>query len=124
MQARAIRNGALPGECASPLVVRRRGRRLMIRLLSADEDGHTQLWMEEQTDPQAIESRDDLRLTSREWQVLLEVEKGKHNDEIAVELGIQPRTVKKHLEHIFDKLGVDNRTAAVARLHRIRSRSP
>jgi DNA-binding NarL/FixJ family response regulator len=51
----------------------------------------------------------------------LAVEKGQHNNEIASELGVRPRTVKKHLEHIFDKLGVDNRTAAVARLHRIPS---
>jgi len=30
-------------------------------------------------------------------------------------LGISPRTVQKHLEHLFDKLGVENRTAAVLR---------
>lgn len=38
---------------------------------------------------------------------------------IAAVLGLRPRTVQKHLEHIFDKLGVDNRTAAVAVLRRV-----
>lgn len=55
-------------------------------------------------------------MTPREVEVLLEVEKGKHDVEIAAALGIPPKTVKKHLEHIYDKLPVDNRTAAVAEL--------
>lgn len=48
--------------------------------------------------------------------MLLEAEKGKTNDEIAAALFISPRTVKKHFQHLFAKLGVTNRTAAVVRL--------
>lgn len=54
-------------------------------------------------------------LTSREREVLGWVAAGKTNWEIALILSISPRTVQKHMEHVFDKLGVENRTAAVAR---------
>jgi len=40
---------------------------------------------------------------------------GKTNAEIAAILAISPRTVQKHLEHIFQKLGVETRTAAAIR---------
>jgi DNA-binding CsgD family transcriptional regulator len=43
------------------------------------------------------------------------VTRGKSNEEIRSILGISPGTVKKHLEHIFQKLGVESRTAAAAR---------
>lgn len=55
-------------------------------------------------------------LTSRERQVLRLVQKGRRNLQIAEELGISPLTVRKHLENIFGKLSVDNRTAAAALL--------
>jgi DNA-binding NarL/FixJ family response regulator len=41
---------------------------------------------------------------------------GKTNSEIATILGMSARTVSKHLEHIFEKLGVETRTAAAARV--------
>lgn len=53
-----------------------------------------------------------LGLTPREAEVLACVAQGKSNSEIAVILGMNMLTVKKHLEHIFRKLGVENRTAA------------
>jgi DNA-binding NarL/FixJ family response regulator len=62
--------------------------------------------------PGAIERA--LGLTSRESEVLSWVTQGKTNPEIATITGIQLTTVKKHLESIFVKLGVENRTAAVA----------
>jgi len=80
--------------------------------------GGVELICEERSDPGSLQGSEDLRLTHRELAVLLEVEKGKHNHRIAADLGIQPRTVEKHLEHIFDKLNVDNRMAAVACLRR------
>ncbi|MGY3428223.1 DNA-binding CsgD family transcriptional regulator [Bradyrhizobium sp. F1.13.4] len=40
--------------------------------------------------------------------------KGKTNRDIAQILGLSPRTVDKHLEQIYSKLGVENRTAAAA----------
>jgi DNA-binding response OmpR family regulator/DNA-binding CsgD family transcriptional regulator len=53
-----------------------------------------------------------LKLTVRESQVLFWISNGKSNREIAEILGMSPRTVNKHLEQIFPKLGVENRTAA------------
>jgi DNA-binding CsgD family transcriptional regulator len=52
------------------------------------------------------------RLTPRESQVLYWVSMGKTNEEVGQIVGAKPMTVKKHLEHIYDKLGVPNRTAA------------
>jgi DNA-binding NarL/FixJ family response regulator len=56
----------------------------------------------------------DLGLTSREGEVLSWLSKGKTNRDIAQILGLSPRTVDKHLEQIYSKLGVENRTAAAA----------
>ena len=53
-------------------------------------------------------------LTPREGEVLSWLSKGKTNRDIAQILGLSPRTVDKHLEQIYAKLGVENRTAAVA----------
>jgi DNA-binding CsgD family transcriptional regulator len=58
------------------------------------------------------------KLTRRERQILEHVALGKENDEIALELGLASATVGKHLEHVYQKLGVPNRTAAAARLDR------
>jgi len=60
-------------------------------------------------------------LTERELDVLRYVARGDGNKQIASALGITEPTVKAHLVHIFDKLGVENRTAAarVAREQRI-----
>jgi hypothetical protein len=51
--------------------------------------------------------------------VMRGVEDGLSNTEIARKLWIQPTTVRKHLEHVFDKLGVRSRTAALSKLHGI-----
>lgn len=51
-------------------------------------------------------------LTLREAEVLLWIARGKSNREIGEILELSPRTVNKHLETIFPKLGVDNRTVA------------
>ncbi|WKA27267.1 response regulator [Bradyrhizobium roseum] len=56
----------------------------------------------------------DLGLTAREGEVLSWLSKGKTNRDIAQILGLSPRTVDKHLEQIYSKLGVENRTAAAA----------
>ncbi|MBR0567259.1 response regulator [Azoarcus sp. L1K30] len=53
-------------------------------------------------------------LTRREAEVLSWVAKGKTNRDIADILGMSPRTVNKHLEHVFEKLGVETRAAAAA----------
>lgn len=56
----------------------------------------------------------DSMLTERELEVLLCASKGERNKEIAHKLGITERTVKAHLQSIYQKFGVDSRAAAVA----------
>jgi DNA-binding CsgD family transcriptional regulator len=53
-------------------------------------------------------------LTLREREVLAWLARGKSNAEIGAILGISSATVGKHLEHIYPKLGVENRTAAAS----------
>jgi DNA-binding NarL/FixJ family response regulator len=55
-----------------------------------------------------------LMVTDREAEVLLWIARGKSNRDIAEILSLSPRTVNKHLEQIYTKLGVENRTSAAA----------
>jgi len=63
-----------------------------------------------------------LQLTGREAEVLLWISRGKSNREIGEILNISPRTVNKHLEQVFVKLGVENRASAAARAVRALAR--
>lgn len=69
-----------------------------------------------ETQPGADEAylKDYLGLTLREADVLLWIGRGKSNRDISDILGISPRTVNKHLEQIYEKLGVENRSSAAA----------
>jgi DNA-binding CsgD family transcriptional regulator len=58
-------------------------------------------------------------LTPREREILDLVAEGNANAEIAAKLWLTTGTVRIHLQHIYEKLGVGNRTAAVARLRQI-----
>jgi DNA-binding response OmpR family regulator/DNA-binding CsgD family transcriptional regulator len=60
-----------------------------------------------------------LGLTARESEVLVWISRGKANRDISEILNISPRTVNKHLEQVFAKLGVENRAAAAAIATRI-----
>ncbi len=61
-------------------------------------------------------------LTDREIEVLRWVARGKSNADIAAILGVSQRTVAKHLERTFQALGVENRTAAAAKIHQVMRR--
>ena len=61
-------------------------------------------------------------LTPREAEVLLWISQGKSNHDIGIILGAKTGTICKHVEHIFSKLNVENRTsAAVVALETFRS---
>jgi len=59
----------------------------------------------------------DFGLSKRELEIAHWIGDGKTNTEIAGILGISPRTVQKHIEHIFEKMGVKTRVAVASRLH-------
>lgn len=96
----------------SPLRVEREGKHLVVHLLHHGEQ-YALLFEEHGVSPTARNLR-RLGLTRREAEVLAWVAEGKTNAEIAIILGGRPRTVAKHLERIYQKLGVENRTAAAA----------
>jgi len=106
---------ALParGKAAArpPWSFRRGAEQLCIRL-TGSSDGAFQFQLEEKTDDTACLRR--LGLTCREAEVLLWITRGKTSREISVILGCKTGTVSKHSERIFDKLGVETRTAAAA----------
>ncbi|MGO3344891.1 MAG: response regulator [Marinomonas sp.] len=86
---------------------------LSVRIISAKQDQERLLKLEDgrrPTGPNLL--KQELGLTERESEVLNWLENGKTNREIAQILEMSPRTVNKHLEQIFPKLGVENRTAA------------
>lgn len=60
-----------------------------------------------------------LGLTRREAEVMAWVAQGKSNGDIATILESSPRTIAKHIEHVFGKLNVESRTAAVAEARRL-----
>jgi len=76
---------------------------------------------EDATQPQD-RLKNQLSLTARESEVLLWVARGKANKDIAEILQLSPRTVNKHLEQVFVKLGVENRASAAARAVRLLAR--
>lgn len=95
----------------SPLVAEREDKKLTVRLIS-DVNGDS-LVLEEtasRLSPHSILGQ--FSLTEREAEVLYWVAEGKTNGEIGTILSTSARTVAKHLEHIYQKIGVETRTAA------------
>lgn len=97
-----IKQFAGKGELEMVVIAHYRENEVLIRLneLNAAQD--------------LVKLQDRLPLTNREAEVLLWVSYGKPNRVISDVLQISPRTVTKHLERIFDKLGIENRSAAAA----------
>src|SRR5215467_11717116 len=76
-------------------------------------------------DQSCVNAFASLKLTPREAEVLLWISRGKSNHDIGVILGAKTGTICKHVEHIFGKLSVENRTAAaVVALETCRSIAP
>ena len=64
-------------------------------------------------DDRSAREANTARLTSREQEVVRLVARGLSNKAIARELGISPRTVEGHLNHVFEKVGTTSRTELV-----------
>ena len=114
-----IRSQALPATDSdrlpappSPLVVDHGDSQLVIRMVPHVKLGWRMLVLEEKQTMWTSEPLKRLGLTERQAEVLLWVAQGKTNPEIGIILGLSAGTVHKHTEHIFEKLGVETRTAA------------
>ena len=127
---------AASGAPPQPLVSARGPRRLTLELHSMTSDAEADAEADDNADPAeaaewlivASETNDGavfdalmqaFRLTMREAEVLYWVAKGKTNRDVADILAMSPRTVTKHMEHILQKLGVETRTAAAAKVARV-----
>jgi DNA-binding response OmpR family regulator/DNA-binding CsgD family transcriptional regulator len=88
--------------------------RLSVRNLGTVALGETMLLMSVRRERGSSARVSEAALTPREADVLSWLAKGKTNRDIADILGMSPRTVNKHLEHIYEKLGVETRSAAAA----------
>lgn len=89
------------------------GRRLVARHVGTVGLGDTMLLLDQRSGD-APDRLAAAALTAREAEVLSWLAKGKTNRDIAEILGISRHTVSKHLEHLFEKLGVETRAAASA----------
>jgi CheY-like chemotaxis protein/DNA-binding CsgD family transcriptional regulator len=105
-------------------------RRLTFRLHQqtgdGDGGGDWLIVMREISDDAVVEAMSlSFKLTAREAEVLYWVVKGKTNRDIGDILGSSPATVKKHLERVYAKLGVETRTAAAGMaMNRIKQLHP
>ena len=109
----------LPHGQGAPPLAARGAKRLSFTLHAVDPDalgeGQWLIVMREAVDAALMDGLiHGFKLTMREAEVLYWVVKGKTNADIGDILGSSPRTVQKHLEHVFEKLGVETRTAAAA----------
>jgi len=102
------------GAPPAPLVMQRGERSLVIRVAALPESGPILLVDEHSAapDPQRLRA---LGLTRRESEVTSLLARGRTNKQIARLLGAAPKTVEKHLQQVYAKLGVRTRTAAAAR---------
>ncbi len=109
----AAESGQSPPAAAPTWVVNLGRARLSFALHEPTGEDEWLLVMRETSDQAAMDALcQAFKLTTREGEVLYWVVKGKTNRDIGDILGSSPATVKKQLEHIFAKLGVETRTAA------------
>ena len=117
---------AAQGADARPLTSVRGERQLVCSLQGRTLDDDWLVVLREVNDAQTVQATMlALGLTLRESEVLYWVVKGKANRDIGDILGSSPATVKKHLERVYEKLGVETRTAAAAMaMHKVRELNP
>lgn len=106
---------APPGQLSGSTRLTLRGIEIELAVLESERPGEVLLRINEvREDGKVASLQKQGGLTRREAEVLLWVSYGKTNKTISEILGISPRTVNKHLEQVFRKLGVETRAAATA----------
>jgi DNA-binding response OmpR family regulator/DNA-binding CsgD family transcriptional regulator len=107
-----VREAASRGQDA-PIILERSTKRLLGSVHPGDSAQELIITLREENRGDLIQALSAaFGLTLREAEVLFWVVNGKTNREIGMILGSSRRTVDKHLEHVFEKLGVETRTSA------------
>ncbi len=105
-----------PVRLIQPLLSRAGKRQLTARLVPASRTTSDAVVLDERVAKDEPLRLKAYGLTGREAEVLWWVTRGETNDQVAERLGIRPATVRKHLERVFQKLGVSSRMAAAAKV--------
>jgi DNA-binding CsgD family transcriptional regulator len=95
-----------------PFKIENKKGELIVRLMYNNKTGEKTLLLEEKrsVDRKGLEQ---LSITEREAEILFWITQGKSDNVIALLCGISSRTVQKHIENIYTKLGVESRTEAM-----------
>jgi DNA-binding CsgD family transcriptional regulator len=109
----SIGNSADPLQPRLPLRIESDGRQLMIRSIATPDPDRYLLLLEEQN-LSLHHQLEALGLSPRETDVLYWVIRGNSNQEIADRLSVSINTIRKHLDNIYHKWGVNSRTEAIA----------
>ena len=107
----------LPGSEPTSIALKGREASIAIRFIYIGQIGPDEYLLrllEGEIDDDRTLLKKRLTVTEREAEVLLWIARGKSNRDIAEILDLSPRTVNKHLEQIYAKLGVENRASAAA----------
>jgi DNA-binding CsgD family transcriptional regulator len=96
-----------------PLIVSKGPDRIKVTITFDTRDREVLVFIEESHEYEISDFEKSGGVTRREAEILYWISQGKTDPQIAEILSVSPRTVHKHLEHIFAKLGVETRTAAV-----------
>jgi DNA-binding CsgD family transcriptional regulator len=114
-----LENIAMSGklDAFSPLLLEAESRRLTVRLAGVPYENRYQLHFEERPLVTAGQMAKHFGLTPRQGEVLYWIAEGKSNEEIGLILGAKPRTIAKHVEQIFARIGVENRCSATRLWH-------
>jgi CheY-like chemotaxis protein/DNA-binding CsgD family transcriptional regulator len=103
------------GKPPEPFTIIKNANRLTFSIADFSNEEQWVILLREESDGAQIEALCAVfKLTKRESEVLYWATKGKTNKDIADILEASPRTINKHLEHIFVKMGVETRTAAAS----------
>lgn len=99
----------------TPFESLRSGNHFIVKLAPCLNTPEYLLFMEKRSGQWNLDSvKTALGLTAREAEILMWISRGKTNKEVGLILDSSPRTINKHLEHVFEKLGVATRAAAVS----------
>ena len=115
VKAESVTASATEFRCPpEPLIVSNGEEELKITVTFDTREREVLIFLEERR-PHTVNDFERAGVTHREAEILYWIGRGKTDIEIAHLLSISPRTVQKHVEHIFTKMGVETRTAAVMR---------